>query len=167
MYRAENVALYAVLLREAARNRHTNAEAHLDDMECQPGELSMATLLASQQFTELDWYLAEKLYDADGPTVVRTAQSLREDGEPLLAEALLHAYGKNGRRARAAWAEPFRDRWDEVRAAIQKFEDERIAAPFGELALDAERAAVGAGGMTYEELDEQFPSEPWDAYLYA
>ena len=53
-----------------------------------------------------------------------------------------------------------------MRAAIQKFEDERIAAPFGQLALDAERAVVEATGMTYEELDEEFSSEPWDVYLY-
>ncbi len=52
-----------------------------------------------------------------------------------------------------------------MRAAIQKFEDERIAAPFGDLAIDAERAVVEATGLADQELDDQFPSAPWDACL--
>lgn len=155
----ETVALYAILLREAARNHHTSAEAHLDDIVCCPDDLSLATLAAGHQFGPLEWELAALLYDAPGKAITATARLLHEEEEPRLAEALLHAYGPRGKRTHAEWAEPYRQRWHEVRASIRAFEAEGIADSFGELSRNADRAYMQATGIGRDEFYEQFPPE--------
>lgn len=156
MHPVQFIALYAILLREAGRNHHTDLEAHLEDAEAYRGELSMATLLAGWHFTDVEWKLAELLYDGDAARIIETASVLHEHGEPVLAEGLLHAWGPNGARSRGRWASPYLSRWRQVRAAIRAFEAEGLAQSFGELERAAEHAYVEATGSTYEELDEQF-----------
>src|SRR5665213_3675291 len=110
----EEVALYAVLLREATRNHHTSEQSLLDDFECCADEVCFATMLAHQHFTELDWQLVELL--TDHPTeVIEAAHVLyAEHEQPLEAEALLHAVLPNGKKSAARWAAPFRERWSQV-----------------------------------------------------
>jgi hypothetical protein len=120
------VALYAILLREAGNEHHLNREAHLDDIECCRSELSMATLAAGAQFTELDWELAALLYEGEKARIFETARLLIANDEPVTAEALLHAHDK---RPRAQWAQDIARRWDRVRSAIAPFEDEGLAIP--------------------------------------
>ena len=156
----EGVALLAVLLREAGRNRHLSEENLLDDLAEQSREVSMATLLTNQHFTSLEYRLARLLYEAPEEAVEVARQLYVEHEDGLTAEALLHA---NGKRTRAHWAEPFRERWAQVRASMAAFEREGIATGFGELdqiANDAFRAATGA---TLDEVIERFHEPQWEA----
>lgn len=154
------VALLALLLREAAKNHHTNEQGHLDDLVCYPGELSLATLAAGSLFGPGEWEAVHLLsWDPPGWTVVQTAGDLCEEGATLLAEALLHAHGPKGKRTRASWAEPYMDRWWRVRAAIRGYEAQGIAARFGDTDRDAERAYCAVTGSTPEEMDDRWPPE--------
>ena len=58
----EGVALHALLLREAGRNRHLDPDAVADDVACEIRQLSMASLLAYEHFGPLEWRLAQLLY---------------------------------------------------------------------------------------------------------
>jgi hypothetical protein len=155
----EGVALLAVLLREAGRNRHVAPECIEDDMAEQQN-VSMASLLAHQRFGPLEWRLAELLHDQP-EHAVEIARRLRvEEQDELASEVLLHAHGK---RTRAQWAEGFRARWGQVRASMAAFDREGITINFANLdqiANDAYRAATGA---STDEVHEQFYDPQWQA----
>jgi hypothetical protein len=144
------IALYAILLREAARNHHTGAEAHLDDAECCRDELSLATLAAGARFSARDWELAELLYDGADAAVFQEARDLLAEDEASHAETLLHAHGK---RPRAEWGRKIAERWDDVRAAIAMYEADGIAIKFGDVDLVADLVYRNATGTTQEEAD--------------
>jgi len=165
MRAVEEVALYAILLRETARNHHTGPNSLFDDLTEVRGEVNFALMLAHTNFTELDWELSEVL--ELHPTRVREiARALHAEHEqPLEAEALLHACGPRGQRTNAKWAEPFRPRWREVRAAIRAFEQEGIAVRFGDLDDLADHIYMAESGATREELEETFYEPVWDAAL--
>jgi hypothetical protein len=158
MTSTEKVAMLALLLRETWRERHTHADAHLDDIMTCPDYLSLATLAAGAAFGEAEWELV-KLLDADGPgwAVVRAAGDLQSEGAPLHAEALMHAYGEKGKRTRAAWAKPFMRRWWDVRRAMTAYEREGITKTFGDAANDADRAYMKAKHVDVDELYERYP----------
>jgi hypothetical protein len=127
MRSAEEVALYAILLREAAANRHLSAEAIFDDMACdEDAHICFATYLALAHFSELDWQLADVLCNHPRE-VIEVAWKLYEQEQALEAEALLHAALPNGKRSSAKWAEPIRKRWTQVRASMRAYEREYIA----------------------------------------
>jgi hypothetical protein len=155
----EGVALLAVLLREAGRNRHVAPECIEDDMACRVNTLSMASLLAHERFGPLEWRLAELLHDQPEHAVEIARRLCAEEQDELASEVLLHAHGK---RTRAQWAEPFRARWGQVRASMAAFEREGITdfADLDQIANDAYRAATGA---TADEVDEQFYDAQWQA----
>ena len=166
--RVEEVALFAILLREAARHRHLDRDAHLDDIICGPDSLSMATLAAGGYFGEKEWRLAELLYYAAGWQVVYAAEELQANADYLRAEAVLHAYGDRGKRTRATWAQPYIERWSKVRASISALETEGLSETFGDLTRGAERSYRQITGMSWEEMDEQFPpddTDPWNEEL--
>ena len=152
--------MLALLLRETWRERHTHPDAHLDDTMTCPDSLSLATLAAGYAFGEAEWALVE-LLDADRPgwAVVRAAGDLRSEGAPLHAEALLHAFGKEGKRTRAAWAEPFMARWWDVRRAITAYEREGITKSFGDVENDADRAYMKAKHVDVHEFLERYPPQ--------
>jgi hypothetical protein len=155
----ETVALMAVLLREAGRNRHVAPEAVEDDLAEQQN-VSMSSLLAHERFGPLEWRLAELLHDQPEHAVEIARRLCVEEQDELASEALLHAHGK---RTRAGWAEPFRARWGQVRASMGAFEREGITIAFASLdqiANDAYRAATGA---TTVEVHEQFYDPQWQA----
>jgi len=162
LHEADEVALYAIMLREAARNRHTCPDSLLDDLSSScPGEVSLATLLAHRSFTDLDWDLAEMLCDHPERTL-KVAQNLFEYEEPLVAEALLHARGPRCTQPSAQWAESFRGRWRNIRGAIGAFEREGIATKFEDadrMVDDIWRAATSA---SHEELLEKFYDPIWE-----
>lgn len=156
MHGAEQVALYAVMLREAVRNHHTSEQCLLDDFASCREEVSLAAMLAHEHFTELDWHLVALLIDH--PTeVLEVARLLYGEHEQTLeAEALLHAVEPHGKRTSAQWASPFRARWQQVRGSIRAFEREGVATRFGDLdqlVNDTFRAKTGA---TDEELFDVF-----------
>lgn len=126
MRSAEEVALYAILLREAARNRHIGPESLLDDFACnEEHHISFAAMLAHQHFTELDWELVQLL--ADHPREVpEIAGALYEQEQMLEAEALCHARPPNGFKSGAKWAQPIRQRWAQIRASMRAYENESI-----------------------------------------
>jgi hypothetical protein len=162
MHGVEEVALFAIMLREAARNRHTSPESVGDDMETCRGEISLATLSASENFTSLDWHLAEMLYDND-ERAVEVAALLYELEDSVAAEALLHAAGPNGKRTRAHWADEINARWRQVRESIAAFEHEGVATTFGDLDNLADHAYCLATGASHDEVLDDFYEPMWDA----
>lgn len=155
----ETVALMAVLLREAGRNRHVAPEAVEDDMAEQQN-VSMASLLAHERFGPLDWRLAELLHDQPEHAVEIARRLYVEEQDQLASEVLLHA---NGKRTRATWAEPFRQRWGQVRASMAAFEREGITIAFARLDQIANDAYSAATGATTDEIHEQFYDPQWQA----
>jgi hypothetical protein len=168
MHGVEEVAVYAIMLREAGRNHHTGPDSLLDDVDSCRGELSLATLMASDKFTELDWSIAEMLYHRP-EQALDIAQRLYESDDPLAAEALLHAVPPNGKRTRACWDESFRERWAQVRASMAAFEREGLAIKFDDVDAIVDDAYRSATGASQEEVIDNFYTpawdEPWDAHL--
>jgi hypothetical protein len=156
----EGVALLAVLLREAGRNRHVAPECIEDDMDCQVNTLSMASLLAHERFGPLEWRLAELLHEQPEHAVEIARRLCVEEQDELASEVLLHA---NGKRTRAQWAEPFRARWPQVRASMAAFEREGITINFTDLDQIANDAYQAATGATTDEVHEQFYDSQWQA----
>jgi hypothetical protein len=106
MRSAEEVALYAILLREAAANRHLSEEAIFDDMACdEDNHICFATYLALAHFSELDWQMVDVLCNYP-QEVMEVAGKLYEQEQMLEAEALLHAVLPNGKKSRAQWPNP-------------------------------------------------------------
>jgi hypothetical protein len=156
----EGVALLAVLLREAGRNRHVAPECIEDDMACRVNTLSMASLLAHERFGPLEWRLAELLHDQPEHAVEIARRLCVEEQDELASEVLLHA---NGKRTRATWAEPFRARWGQVRASMAAFDREGITVNFAHLDQIANNAYQAATGATTDEVHEQFYDPQWQA----
>jgi hypothetical protein len=151
----EEVALYAVLLREAARNRHTSLDAICDDSACEQSDsLSFASLLAADHFTDLDWQLVGVLVDrpSDARELARVLYTEHE--QTLEAEALLHAANK---KSSAIWAAPIRERWPQVRDSIRAYDREQLATSFAEVAQIAQDTWRKETGQTSEEY--------WEAWL--
>jgi hypothetical protein len=166
MRNAEEVALYAILLREAARNHHTGAQSLLDDFECCRDHVTFATMLAHEHFTELDWQMVELLIDH--PTEVLEAAHVlyAEHEQPLEAEALLHAVGTRGKKSRAQWFDPFRERWGQVRASMHAYEREGVVLTLADLdaiAKDTFMANTKVPNVTDDEFFEVFVAPQIDA----
>ena len=149
---ANEIALYAIMLREAGNHRHTGPESVFDEFCEAPGALSFASLLALRSFTDLDWEIAEMLYDHPARSLT-IAKNLFEYEETLTAEALLHARIRyHGAEPKPEWTKPFRGhRWRDVREAILAFEGEGIAVSFDDINLIADNAYMEGTGATRDE----------------
>jgi hypothetical protein len=168
VHKVEEVALYAILLREAARNHHTSSQSLLDDFESCRDQVCFATMLAHQHFTDLDWQLVELLIDNPGEVFEAAHVLYGEWEQPLEAEALLHACGRNGKKSRAAWFAPFRERWDQIRASIRAYEREGVVLTLADLdaiAWDTFKANTKARNVTYDEYYEVFIAPQVDREL--
>jgi hypothetical protein len=156
----EEVALYTILLREAALNRHTSQLAATEDIAYDETEFrSFATLLAHANFTELDWELAYLLCEHK-EKVRETAHMLYAELEqPLEAEALVHACGPNGNKqaVRSVWARPIRERWEQVRDSIPVWESEWVARSYDEIEKIAKAAFKLESGWSDEKIELIFP----------
>jgi hypothetical protein len=127
-----------------------------DDFASYRGEVSFATLLTHQSFTDLDWDIVEMLIDHPN-RALRVAQNLFEYEEPLVAEALLHARTRRGTEPKPEWTEPFQGRCRrEIRRAIRVFECEGIATKFEDVERMADDAYCAGTGTLREELLERF-----------
>jgi hypothetical protein len=165
VHSTEEVALYAVLLREAARNHHTSAQALLDDFESCRDQVCFATMLAHQHFTELDWQLVELLIDHPGEVFEAAHVLYGEHEQPLEAEALLHACGPNGKKSRGVWFEPFRERWDRVRIGIRAYEGEGIVLTLLDLDAIAKDTFMARTDITEAAYWEEFVEPQIEAEL--
>ena len=162
----EEVGLYAILLREAARNHHTSQQSLLDDFECCRDDVCFATMLAHQHFTELDWQLVDLLINYQATEVLEAAHVLYgEHEQPLEAEALLHAFGPNGKKSRAAWFDLFRDRWVYVRASMCAYESEGVVLTLLDLDAIAKDTFMARTDITEAEYWEEFVAPQIDAEL--
>jgi hypothetical protein len=157
----ESVALYAVLLRDCARNRHVEKDSLLVDLECEHSDqLTYAQMLAHGSFTDLDWDLVKIV--CDGRWERTTAKKLyQEQLQFMRAEGLVHAAFPRGKRPGGSWAAPIRRRWHEVRRAIAAFEDTGITLTTNEMNDVAESAYMTASGASLEETRRMFGSR-WD-----
>lgn len=163
MARVEEVALYAVLLRSCARNKHLGPDSLFEDIECgHDGGLSFAQMVAHGRFTDLDWAMVRAL-DREA-NCQELARELYGAEEVLGAEALLHAVGEKGKRCRSEWAAPFRERWQAVRKSMAVFEAE-IAMTHEQISDLADEATMAATGLSLTEVNEQFGSR-WDDSAY-
>jgi hypothetical protein len=158
MVSTPKVALLAFLLREAATAPFRDGQFHLEELVVDSPELNLATLLSGNHFGETEWALCELLSrEPPGYVVVQCAGDLQAAGTPLLAESLLHAYGRKGKRTRAEWAEPFMARWASVRAAMRGYEAHGLAKGFSEAAEEAEQVYMEQHGIDVAELRNRYP----------
>src|SRR5690242_17818117 len=135
MVSTPQVALLASLLREAATAPFRDGQFDLEELVTDSPELNLATLMAGSHFGEAEWALCELLSrNPPGYVVVQCAGDLHAAGIPLLAESLLHAYGRRGKRTQAEWAAPFMARWASVRAAMRAYEAHGLTKAFSEAA---------------------------------
>jgi hypothetical protein len=119
------VALWALVYRVAYFRHYTCAEDALTDLECCPGEVSLATLIASERLREEDWELIRRL---DGPrSYLPLAREIVTD-DPFRAEVLLHACPPNGRKSDRGWAAHLVRRWDRVSGARAHLQAEGLLA---------------------------------------
>jgi hypothetical protein len=156
----ERIALYAVLLRDSARNRHVGKESLFEDLECEHSDqLTYAQMLAHGSFTDLDWDLVQML--CDGRPIIGTAHKLYREQQVVRAEGLLHAVFPRGKRPRGQWAVFICARWREVRQAIATFEAIGITLTTDEMHDIAESAYMKASGASLEQTRRSFGSR-WD-----
>jgi hypothetical protein len=150
-----DVALLALLFREAHRNRWESIDSIAADQDVCPGELSWFSMLAAHQFTAWDWSIIRRL--SEPADFVRIA---KQSTDPLRAEALLHAAGPNGRRSRREWAAEYveEQRWNRVRVFMSAFEQEGITATRDDLDALASLAWQTATGEMYERYADCWAS---------
>ena len=140
-----DVALLALIYREAYRNRWEDLDSIATDQDVCPGELSWLSMIAADRLTTSDWAIVR---DLDEPSdFLRLARIV----DPLRAEALMHAVPPNGRCSRKRWAEPIRERWGRVRSRMRQFEQEGITTIRDDLDAVAADAWMRATGDTFEQ----------------
>lgn len=149
MHAVRNVALLALLYREAHRARWEGIDDIATDQDICPGDLSWLAMLAAE-LPARDWAVIRTLDDADDFEPV--ARCL----DPLRAEAVLHAAPPHGRYPRGRWGEPYRARWGRVRARMRLFEQEGYTARGDDLDAIAARAWMAATGDTFDEYAERW-----------
>lgn len=164
MRNVEEVALYAVLLKEAARNHHTSAQSLLDDFACdEEHHITFAAMLAHEQFTDLDWEFV--ILITDHPTEVKEIARIVYCEQELVveAEALLHAAGV---RTRALWASEINERWRQVEDAMGAWERENLTTSVSDVHQIAKNVFMAARPRCTEEdfcvLFERELHEPVD-----
>lgn len=151
MNETTRVALYALVYREAYKNRCWSSEGLLELVEIAPGDVSLATLLGSQYLSKDDWNV---LHQLDEPSdFMRVARHIVRD-DPFRAEVLLHACPPRGRRSERPWAAALVARWDAVVDARWALRDDGLTATRNDVEELATSAYVALGG----DLDEH---EAW------
>lgn len=149
------VALLALAYRDCVRAGYRNPDEVLDDFGTCSGELTLAVLHCTHNFTEADWQILDRLSHRNGDArepYLLVVRSLVAD-EPLRAEALLHARGHPSGRG---WARDIVRRWGPVQVAMDALAQEGMAVPFGELELIAGRVFAAVTGGNPLDWDEQF-----------
>jgi hypothetical protein len=145
------VALFALVYRTLWRE-HIDCPLALHDFaEEEPGGLSWCILLALDLLAEDDWRIVERLINGVPHVVV--ARGLRLS-DPFRAEVVLHSKSPNGIRSVRSWAEPFVAKWDHVRAAITRFENEGVAMSRDDIELVASGAWQQVTGGDREAWEE-------------
>jgi hypothetical protein len=142
-----DVALLALLYREAYRNRWESIDSIATDQDVCPGELSWLSMLVAHTFTSHDWSVVRELNErAD---FVRRARQ----ADPLRAEALLHAAPPDGHHCRKRWATAYADseRWDRVRVFMGVFEREGLTATRDDLEALAAQTWQTATGDSFSQ----------------
>ena len=136
-----NVALLALLYRQAYLNRWESIDSIATDQDVCPGELSWLSMLAAK-LPARDWQILATLA---GPTGFEsTARRL----DPLRAEALLHAAPPKGVYPTGRWGESYRARWGEVCSRMRLFEGQGYTATSDDLEAIAAQAWMAATGDT-------------------
>lgn len=143
-----DVALLALIYREAYRNRWEDLDSIATDQDVCPGELSWLSMIAADRLTEKDWQIIASLDEARDFT--RQAQRVRRS-DMLRAEALLHAGPPSGWYPTGSWAEAIRARWGRVRSRMRQFEQEGITTIRDDLDAVAADAWMRATGDTFEQ----------------
>ena len=151
----QQVALLSLQYRACHLNRHSGPDGVLEDIECCPGEVSLATLAASDSFTWQDWRIVAIL---DQPEhLLQAAQALAADGDAIRAEALLHALPPCGLLSCERWASPFRGgRWRKVERAMRAISAEGITASRDDIESVAVSAYRALTGNTHEDYMDEY-----------
>lgn len=150
MHQLRDVALLALLYREAYLNRWDSLDSIATDQDVCPGELSWLSILAADRLTGPDWAILATLNEPGD--FLRLARLL----DPLRAEALMHAVPPNGRCSRKAWAEPYAARWGQVRARMRLLEGEGYTAKRDDLESLAATAWMATTGDTFEQYADRW-----------
>ena len=153
----KNVARLALMLRVAYTERHRGPAGVEDDIESEPGRISLAVLEAGRSFNETDWKLAD--LSAQPAVVLRVARTLVEFSDETRAEALLHCHQWRSRRP---WCAPFSEhrRWAAVEKAIRKLEGEGFTASRDDVEVTAVRAYRELTGKSHEQYLDEFVHFP-------
>lgn len=149
MHAAEEVALLTLIYREHHAAHHSGPGGLLDDFECCPGDVNLATMIGSDTLADLDWLLIRAMNKGGN------LNAIAADLDALWAEALLHAWPGDSPPP-DVWALPFgADRWDAVEAAMQAMGSEGLTASRDEVEAVAVAAYTVLTDATHEEyLDE-------------
>lgn len=148
----EKVAALALVYRACHLNQHSGPDSVLVDIECCPGEISLATL-AGSQLDEVDWRLIAVL---ETPKRLLAVARVVAQHDQLRAEALMHALPPGGRRSRRQWAAAFAGRrWRQVERAMRALRADGVTLSRDDvegLALAAYTAGTGKTHNNY--MDE-------------
>jgi hypothetical protein len=151
MHAVEEVALLALMYYEHCKAHHSGPEGLLDDFECSPGEVNLATMIGSETLGELDWLLIEAMNE--GGDLNPLASCL----DSTRAEALLHAWPSEVAPPDEVWAMRFRgDGWDAVETAMQALRDEGLTARRDEVEAMAVAAYTALTGNTHEDYLDHY-----------
>jgi hypothetical protein len=163
VHETARVALYALVYREAYKNRCWSSEGLLELVEIAPGDVSLATLLGSQYLSKDDWNV---LHQLDEPSdFMRVARQIVRD-DPFRAEVLLHACPPRGRRSERPWAAALVKRWDAVVDARWALWDEGLTATRDDVEELAVAAYSALTGKAHEEYLDEFEEQMFPQYAH-
>jgi hypothetical protein len=152
----EHIAVLALMYRTCDRQHHTAKICHLEDIEADPGEVSMATLQAGQQFGDLDWLIVEVLIEHPS-RAADLAELLSHAGHRTRAEAVLHATTSY---VGSDWAKPYiHKRWWKVEREVKRLIYEGFTASRDEVEEVAIAAFKQITGRSYEDYMDEFEPE--------
>lgn len=140
------VAWLALLYDACARSRHRGPGSIFDDFETCRGEVSIATLEASTEFTPLDWLLVESLDEPQRANELVTELAQRR--ELLRAEALLHAIESGAEHGGA--------RWRAVERAKEELAGQGLVSTRDEIESVAVGAYTAVVGRTHADYLDEF-----------
>jgi hypothetical protein len=149
------IALSALMYREMFLGGVFGLSSHeelLEWIECNPGEVSQATLAGSTYLNADDWSVLRQLRER--AAFLRTARKIAT-ADPFRAEVLLHACPPHGMRSQRRWATDLVRRWDAIERAMAALREEGFTTTrddVEEIAVDVYKHVTGKSHSDY--LDE-------------
>jgi hypothetical protein len=136
----ETVAVLALAYAGLAKGSTTGARVGfdnlIDDLDNDPGSVSLLTMIASDSLTDVDWEIVSLAFE--DPAALRTLILNFAESDPLRAEALAHAWPDELTPSPVAMR--YLARWEQVEEFMEFLREEGVETTRDDVALVADVA---------------------------